>query len=234
MSSVNRVTVSLAAALVSGALLVACTPDGEPTPEVTVTTTTAPTATSPLPTPSEAVSASETVETSVVASPSLSESPGVVDGRMMSATRSGKTIIGMDVLEGWTVYGAEGGLSVFDLIGAKRGGSGQEGDKFETIIVIDALANIPASEVADIAYDLAIADSEYLSNFVKIEPVTIGGLVFVGWEADGNDQFGPYREQYLYRNVDDSVLHIWVHSAGPAPLNADLIAFRDSLTFEPV
>ena len=223
----------LTAVMMGGTLLVACTPSEGPSPEVTVSATAAPASTSPLPTPSEAVSASEPVETASVPAPSLLESPGVVDGRMMSATRSGKTIIGMDVLEGWKVYGAEGGLSALDLIGAKRGGSGKEGDEYETIIVSDFLTTISAAEASDIAYETYMTEHEDLSNFVKIEPVTVGGIAFFGWEADGNDEFGPYRDQHLYGNVDDSVLDIYLHSAGPAPLNADLVAFRDSLTFDP-
>lgn len=205
--------VTLGVVLLSGFLLTSCVSEAE----------TRPIATDPMTTSTE-------MSTPNSAAPTPGTTPEVE--RFEAATRSGETIIGMDVVEGWEYLGPDKVSGGYRLMKAERQDVSEEFDPYESIALLETPATVPASESLAEVLEAHNNDPD-VSSVVVVEPTDFGGVEFVGFEAVSNYTLYDIHTQDWYANVGESLVILHLSSIGGGPISTDLFALRDSLTFEP-
>lgn len=145
-------------------------------------------------------------------------------------TMPGDMTIEVDVPDGWEAFGVEEAFTDYDLVTLEAGDI--EGDDFRTIVVTDQNLGIDAQDVYDLMFE-AYATDEDFSEVTQLDPADIDGSEFHGLEAVATMSSGQSRVQYWFGDVGESVLGIYVYSAGTEQIPDEMNDIRDSIVFVP-
>lgn len=148
-------------------------------------------------------------------------------GSLTAMTLSGGTHVTMTAPEGWRLFRVDEALADFDILTATRGGVDAP---LQTVVVSDQQLGLDAHGVYETALSVHESSPENYSEITVLDPITVDGIEFIGFEALVHLPSGDARIQNWYGDADDTVLGIYLHhGVGSESIPDDVIAIRDSL-----
>ncbi|WP_054952792.1 hypothetical protein [Flaviflexus massiliensis] len=154
------------------------------------------------------------------------------DGTFSATTLKGQTQLTIDVPEDWEVFGVEEAITDFDLITMMKGGTGDF--PLESIILTDQDLGVDAATTMQSMYDSYAANSAVYQDLTMLDPITIDGVEFVGFDVISNTQVGTSRIQYWFADLEDTVLGAFVHyGSAEEPMPQHLTDLLHTLQIEP-
>lgn len=149
-----------------------------------------------------------------------------------ATTLSGSTELTVTVPAGFTAIGVEDAAVEFDVITVTRQGATAD-DPWHQAVFSDTNVGLDAAGTRD-SYLTAGEAADSTESITDLEPVTVDGVEFVGFEMVSQAPSGRMRAQWWFGDLSDTVLAIYFSTThGDDEIPQELIGVRDSLTIRP-